>query len=294
METERILELLEDFDIVGNRMSIALIAMEPTWPTLRENIEAAIIAASARLASIDYARKKYVEPISDSLPESTDREYISAYKSAKEYMRKLRSRLCTREDDPPSKGVFGASLVLERLPMSFFSAHILYRLGLCYEGHSVSRQILEQIAWAYTACDHDDFARIEKIQTTKTIAKLKKIIPNCGTVYGYLSNKTHIDYTNHGEFLSEKDGRLLINLTQDQYYEYAQAILYLADWYGIVWEISQYKYLSEVENIHIRNNTIMVKPDRPFTAIAEKHLKKIKGLYNKDSLSKKDNSEKKR
>jgi hypothetical protein len=281
MTTDRIIDLLEDFDVVGNQLSIVLIPMDRRSSTLRQNIEAAIFAASMRLKSMDYAKKTYLEnQTSDILPENEEREYIAAYKTAKQHMLNLMSKFSEGEQPPPSNGMFGASLVLERLPISFFSAHLLYRLGNRYEAHAVSRLILEQIAWAHAAYQLDNIDDIKKIETTKTISKLKKIIPKCGVLYGFLSDKTHIDYASHGDFLRIEEGQSFVLHTQHQFYEYAQVILHLADWFGIVWEMSQYEYLSEIESIEVKDNIYTVKPDRPFLALIQEHLRKIKNHYN--------------
>lgn len=77
--------------------------------------------------------------------------------------------------------------------------------------------------------------------------------------YKHLSNKTHIDYGSHGDFLRTKDGKNTILYTQHEFYEYAQAILYLGDWFRIVWELSQHKYLSQLETIEITDNKSSVK-----------------------------------
>ncbi len=281
MKAQRILDLLEDFDAIGNPLSIALIPMFPYMPNLRQNIEAALIATAGRLKSIDYAKKTYVRnETPDILPENEEREYIAAYKSAKQYILKIMSKLSSEGKPLPSNGVFGASLVLERLPISFFSAHFLYRLGNRYEAHAVSRLILEQLAWANAAYELDDIDAIKKIEPTKTISKLKKIIPKCGILYGYLSNKTHIDYASHIDFLRIENGQNVVLHTQHQFYEYAQVILYLADWFAIIWEISQFNYLSDVETVERKDGVYSVKSDRPFAEIIEKHLTKIESFYN--------------
>ena len=280
--TEQIQDLLEDFDIVGNPHSIALISMNRQWPEFHQNIEAAIMASTSRLKSIDYARKTYVKKEKAiSHPNNIEREYINAYKSAKQYILRMISKLSCEGLPLPSNGVFGAALVLERLTVSFFSAHILYRLGLRYEGHAVSRLILEQIAWAHAAYELDEIDDIKKIETTKTISSLKKVIPRCGPLYGCLSKETHIDYDSHGEFLRVENGKNVILQSQHQFNEYAQVVLNLADMFGIVWELSQYKYLSDVEAIEVKNDNFTVKTNRPFIAVIETHLDNLDAVDNK-------------
>jgi hypothetical protein len=144
--------LLENFEIVGNSLAIALVRRPVVPPSLRENIWAAIVASTSGLSSLDYAKRKY--GLGDPKPETAApvmkayELYIESYTAAKEYLYVTIKKLQPEGGPPLELGVFGASLVLERLPDSFFSAHILYLLGQRYEGHAVSRLILEQIAWA--------------------------------------------------------------------------------------------------------------------------------------------------
>lgn len=278
---ERLQYLLEDFDLLGISPSIALIPRQRSCQAMRDNVLAAVIASSTGLKSIDYVKKNYMKNMPAEIdPDNVDIEYIRAYKSAKQYIFKLMSKLSGKGLPPPSNGVFGAALVLERLPSSFFSAHLLYRLGHRYEAHAVSRLILEQIAWAHSAYELGNIDDIKKIETTKTISKLKKFTPKCGILYGYLSKKTHIDYSSHIDFLKVNNGENVVLHTQHQFYEYTQIILHLADLFGIVWELSQKKYLPEVETIKQKDNIYSVDECRPFTYIIKEHLNKIETTYN--------------
>jgi hypothetical protein len=152
---EKVHDLLEDFEVVATDQYTALIPRYFHIRTLSENVMSAVIAASYGLASIDYAKKRYYvsEEIDEGLEARSEKlQYIKAYVSAKRYISGMIHKFSNKEEQPPpSSGVFGASLVLERLQYSFFCAHLLYSLGHRYEGHSVSRLILEQIAWAHVA-----------------------------------------------------------------------------------------------------------------------------------------------
>ncbi len=145
---ERARELLEDFEVIATRQHMALIPRQGVSESLRLNVRAAVVASTLRLSSVDYARRRYVSSLEDPEPdeESPRAAYTTAYRSAKVYMSRLMEKLQTSERPDPSVGVFGASLVLERLEPSFFCAHFLYRMGHKYEGHAVARLILEQIA----------------------------------------------------------------------------------------------------------------------------------------------------
>ena len=281
---EKVHNLLEDYEVLSTNLYTALIPRYFNVRTLSENVEAAVVASSYGLASIDYAKKRYCksEPVDEDLEASSERiQYIKAYMSAKKYILSMISKFSDEELPLPSNGVFGASIVLERLLYSFFSAHLLYSLGHRYEGHAVSRLILEQIAWAHTAYRLETVEDIKKIVTTKTISRLKKTQPTAGKLYGFLSKKTHIDYKSHFDFLNVKHGKNIIDYTQYEFYEYAEIILYLADLYGIVWEVSQYEYLTDLESIEISDGGYSIKEDRPFLNIINDHLSKIELAANK-------------
>lgn len=274
---ERARELLEDFEIISTVQNMALIPRQGSPDSLRLNIRAAVIASTLRLSSVDYARRRYVS--APEIPEA-DKDtppiaYTAAYHSAKSYMSKLLTKLQTSGRPDPTVGVFGASIVLERLAPSFFCAHFLYRMGHSYEGHAVTRLILEQIAWAYTAYQSDDLTFLESIKTTRSISALKRLIPEAGRLYGFLSTKTHIDYTSHMEFLRVEDGQNIILHAQPHYAEYAEIILRLADIFGLVWEISQADYLDDFEAIDVRR---LPKPDRTFLTILEEHVARMSEL----------------
>ncbi len=265
----RIFNLLEDFAVVGNILQIALIPNDKYNDELRQNVQAAIAANTMGLSSIDYAKKRYVETEKDDSSEKKPNQlYVQSYKAAKRYIEDQIDNLETKNKPDPSVGVFGASIVLERLRYSFFCAHLMYELGFRYEGHAVSRLILEQIAWANQAYPLDDTSLIAKIKTTKAITYLKKTVSIGGPLYGFLSDKTHIDYRNHFEFLSNDNNKNTINFTHHKFYEYAQVILYLADLFGIIWELSQQDYLSNFDAIIKTDNGYCVNEKRSFLGIS--------------------------
>jgi|WetSurMetagenome_2_1015567.scaffolds.fasta_scaffold00195_29 hypothetical protein len=282
---EMIREILEDFEMIGTRDEVVLSKRKSFPQEFKRNIYSAIVATVLRLSSIDYAKKTYCETVFDDEDDNLLHvKYNDTYKAAKNYIQQLRLRLVPDEKQEPSHGVFGASLVLERLPASLFGAHLLYRLGNRYEGHAVSRLMLEQIAWAYAAHTLTEIQDIKRIVTTKSVSLLNKIVPWCGKFYGFLSNKTHIDYGNHNEFLSSENGKNMVVHGHGEYYEYAQVILYLADLFSIVWEISQYRYLTQSETVTYKDNIYSIRDDRPFLKTISHHLGAIKDVAQENGL----------
>lgn len=272
---ERIRDLLEDFEVVGTVAEIALVSRH-AGRALHENIHAAIVASTFGLSSIDYAKKRYCrnhrEPHTDQSITEASHIYIKAYSIVKQYIWGMIQKIQTDGLPLPTNGVFGASLVLERLAYSFFSAHLLYRLGHRYEGHAVARLILEQIAWAYEAHTMDDLEKIDKIVTTKSISRLKGFVPQVGIMYGFLSDKTHIDYRNHLEFVQTDTGKNVIVYAQPMFKEYAIIMLQLADVFGIVWEVSQIDYIPSLETIQTNGNGVQLNSSRPLLLEMQKLL----------------------
>lgn len=276
-------ELLEDFDAVATTQHMALIKNSSSTQ-FRTDIHAALVAATLGLSNLDYAKRRYCKTVDKKAksPKAVD-TYNSIYKYIKQYINDMRAKLQTEGLPDPTLGIFGSSLVLERLQASFFAAHILYKLGNRFEGHAVSRQILEQLAWAYEAHQLDDLDLIARVQTTKAISCLKKDFPEVGRLYGFLSKKTHIDYSSHFDFLDIDEGKNIIWHARADFVEFSEVLLTLADIFGLVWEITQFAYIPSPETVELRNGSIKIKPDRPFLKQKQKHLSKIETISKKEA-----------
>ena len=275
---DRARELLEDFDVLATRRCMALVPRQGEEDSLKQNVQAALAASSVHLKSLDYARKRYVEQGRSGTSTDAHVPYVEAYKLAKNHVRQNIRRLRTNGRPDPTVGVFGASLALERLPASFFCAHFMYRMGHKYEGHAVSRLILEQIAWAFAAHVSDDMAYIERIEATRAIGGLKTFLPEAGRLYGFLSTKTHIDFSSHDEFLKVEDGKNFVLHAHPNFEEFAHVMLTLADMFALVWEVSQVEYLDELESIHRGTDGLSLVPrsSRPFLTTIEEQMQRLR------------------
>jgi hypothetical protein len=279
-------ELLEDFEVLGQRKHMALICRDDDLVDLRANVLAASLTSYFGLKSVDSIKHQYADFLTADQDDISrpQHAYVDAYRCVKKYIWKMHHKLKTKGLPQPSLGVFGAGLVLDRLLYSFFCAHFLYRLGHRYEGHAISRLILEQIAWAYAAHNLDDVKDIAKIKTTQSITSLKCLYPEASHLYGFLSKKTHIDYTNHFEFLRIKNGKNAILHAQPEFEEYAQVLFTLGDVFGIVWELSQFDYIKKHEAIEInKKGVVSIRSDRPFLAEMRKHLEIIREFVSENS-----------
>jgi hypothetical protein len=271
-------KVLEDFDIIINPQH-SVIFDRRADENFRKNLQAAIIASSLGLKGIDRIRREYVEPYYENknTEKSNDVEnlYIQAYQLAKISIKDCFSNLDSNRSESLTLGIFGASAALERLIASFFAMHLMFKLGLLYEGYSVARIILEQIAWAYTAHTYVSIDDIAKIETTKTIGRLKQILPEVEILYGTLSKKTHIDYFSHHQFLKIEDGENYISYTHLEYKEYAHITLKLADLLIIIYEYTQFMYMKKLVSIVLVDNIPQIKSERGFNSVAIALLKKF-------------------
>lgn len=182
---------LEDFEVFGDH-KIA-IAVPPGSPAeLKKRILAAAKSYHLGIQSIDYFLKKYgpywdleielsrnQEVLRDML-----RDVINQIRQTREWMDKI-------EDKPDKVGLFAAGAALIRLETSFKAAKTLIKRGYNFEALGICRLILEQIAWAYNVHELED-KMVFEINPTKSIAELKKLLPNVGRVYGLLSDEAHI------------------------------------------------------------------------------------------------------
>jgi hypothetical protein len=84
-------------------------------------------------------------------------------------------------------------MIFLRLHSGFKACRFLIKYGYYFETYAIQRQILEQLAFAYHVSNHityDDF-----LQPPSCIKQFKNFYPSVGTLYGLLSNRTHIDKT---------------------------------------------------------------------------------------------------
>jgi hypothetical protein len=285
---EMVRELLEDFHIAGTVQCVAIVSRDEHLHHLRENVQAATVAYTLGLKSLDYAKRHYCKSSDSERVDGPVEAYIDVYHASKGYVLHMVNKLKNESHETPL-GVYGAALALERLLPSFFCAHLLYRLGHGYEGHAVSRLILEQIAWAYAAYKLEDLETIKSIKTTKAISQLRQFVPRAGKVYGFLSKKTHIDYSSHAEFLCVQDGRPAVRHAQPKFDEYGRTMLFLADIFGMVWELSQCSYIGVPEAIVIEP-VPAPDPKRQFLSIMKNHIDAIDGAMLREGLKAKNGS----
>lgn len=240
--TEGLLQTLVDMDPVAWYFDRTVIA--PTMPSgfeLRNNIAAGVVASALRLDSIDYARRRYVGE--RTRPE--DGEYrlcVQVFRLCEDYLEQVKANF---NPAPETRlGVFAASVALDRMKYSFSAVHILYSLGLNFEGDSVSRHILEQVSWAVSASSIDDENKLAKLKS-HNMGELKKIAPQAGALYGYLSKNVHAGIDQHRQDFSVDDqGRGRISFFRNRLSSSYSVLVCLTELWVAAFEWTQRDYLT--------------------------------------------------
>ena len=227
---------LEDFVQFGDHKIV--IAVPPDSSTqLKRNLLAAAKAYFMGYRSIDHVLKEYgpswnletklsrkQEILNDML-----RDITNKVRQTREWMDKI-------ENKPDKVGLFAAGAALIRLETSFRAAKALIKRGYNFEALGVCRLILEQMAWAYNIHELED-GTVFKILPTKSIAKLKNLIPNAGHLYGLLSKQAHISPHSTLRYIrfTEPCPQVVLAMTEDGVSS-AFILLLLADVFSIVVE----------------------------------------------------------
>jgi len=173
--------------------------------------------------------------------------YVRAYRECERYVSASLRTLKTNPEVILTLGVYSASVALHRLKFTFFPAHLLYQLRLRFEADAVARQLLEQIAWAVAASDCDDAAAIERVQSSKSIGRLRDIAPVAGRLYGLLSDSTHAGMEHHRAVFSVDDQeRGFVQHGITDWSGSATIMLALADLWVIAHENTQREHLSSL------------------------------------------------
>jgi len=262
---KQILDTLTDFRAVVTPGSGAILYPRRQDVTgLGRNIHAAAAASGLGLASLDYAKRRYVPTEGDEYPAKSGSAdlYRQAFFNAMTHKHETEIQLSSSEGVP--MGIFAASIALERLDSGFKSAHLLYQLGLNYEGDAVARYVLEQIAWSIPASRLNALDEIEKVKSTSAIAELKKLIPWTGPLYGDLSKTTHAGLEQHQRaFTVDDQNRGIVISAWSRLGISAAHVLLLADAWCVAWEYTQAPYIERFNSIHSAIDRT-VQEDRDF------------------------------
>lgn len=263
---EMAIRTLEDFDVVGTPASGAiLLPRQPReFNDLARDVQAAAVASTLGLSSIDYARRVHTREGSQVDWGPSIDAYVGSYRAAKRHMNLVAGNLKTNPDVELPLGVFAASVALERLQSGFTSAHLLYRLGFNYEGDAVARQVLEQIAWSAAAAELSSEDALNRLQPNRAIGTLKKLVPHAGPLYGELSATTHAGLSHHRRVVQLEDDTGRVIVAWGRHGLSALYLLLLADLWVLIYEWTQREHIT---------NFIGITPGDSFVPDSERRFR---------------------
>lgn len=249
---KRILDTMVDFEaIVTPGTGAVLFPPQPQGGQFRRNLHAASVASQLGLSSLDYAKRRYTTDDDDAPSANSSMEiYRRAFWDSIHHMHRTERELDSAGEDQIPMGIFAASIALERLESGIKSAHMLYRIGLNYEGDAVARYVLEQIAWSVEASKKETLDEIEKVKSQAAIGALKALIPWTGPLYGDLSKTTHAGLPQHQRaFLVDDSEKAQVLITWSRIAVCATHIMLLADAWAVAWEYTQAPYMKQFQSI---------------------------------------------
>lgn len=246
---------------------------------LTQYVEAAIFAHDLGVR-MDYALEKYVSDSEVDIP-PIYALFQKMYFTGKNHIDATIERM--KPIGAPSAGETFADVALVRAANTYYVAALLYREGHTIEAHAMSRLMLEQIAWAFAACEVDECGLAEAIVPTKAISKLKKKIKSVGKMYGVLSKYVHIPIQGHYEFIDLSHGRNEV-LTQFGVHSYARGaiISQLADFWSAVYEYTQSRHFEKLENWIETPSGLEMNPERPFLSVIQPICEELMREYEEN------------
>ncbi len=203
--TEFEIKSVADLDfVIGQQAGWPIGLTRDSPPELRRRVLAGMLSYSARLKSIDYTLKHYVDARTYEDEPVTLGDEISNYLD--ECMEKLHGRLSElHTQNDLTFGVFGAEMTLYRIPYSLAMARMLADRGLLLEVLPILRLSLEMIAWSFVAFRLANEDAVKKLEATYCISKMKGIYPSVGKLYGHFCSFSHWNFKVHSHFICESE-----------------------------------------------------------------------------------------
>lgn len=170
-------------------------------PELRRRLLAAAISYQARLKSIDYTLKNYVDP------NAYQTEDVCLGDIASDFLCQSLERLRPGLQDLHTQkgltfGIFGAELTLFRVPDCLDNARMQANRGLFLEVIPLLRLCLEMTAWSAVAFFTEREAEVRNLKAQHCIPRMKSTYRTVGKLYGYLCNFSHWNFEIHPHFMA--------------------------------------------------------------------------------------------
>jgi hypothetical protein len=181
---------LDDYDILSTQtMSVAV--PHSTTESFRKLIWAAMAAYGFGNSSVDHVMRRYGHLWDRRKDKSFERDARTlALRGVVTTVKEIADAL----DRVPVSGLgqVCAKSALARLEATFKAAYGLVSREYVFEVDALTRLILEQMAWASVAFSKDDDT-VFKLEAPKCMHAFRAHFPDCGRLYGRLSESAHID-----------------------------------------------------------------------------------------------------
>ena len=182
---------LDDYDILAT-MTLSVAVPYKTTESFRKLIWAAMATYGFGNSSVDHVMRRYGFLWDKRADKSFQRDpRIVALREIAETINEIAGAL-DQVKPAPQLGPVCAKAALCRLEASFKAAYGLVRKEYIFETDAVVRLILEQLAWAFAVHSVPD-EQVLRLPPTKCIGRLKALFPECGVLYGILTEWAHID-----------------------------------------------------------------------------------------------------
>jgi hypothetical protein len=270
------LSLLEDFQIIGEPIT-SIAVCSGCDPELRRYVTAAAKAYYLGLRSVDRILKSYGQYWSfENTLDDEEKLCRDILDQVKKEVSKTVEWICNIRNKPERIGLFSAEVALLRLEASFVVASFLIKKGYNFEAMGVCRLILEQIAWAYEVHELED-ETVFRFPSSKSIARLRKLLPKAGQLYGFLSDRAHISPSLVPGYVAFKEDNQEVTLATAEGSAFrAFILLSLTDYFGIVSEYIYREFPSAFFYIQKgHDGNFCVKKSRPMSKVIEQYRSSI-------------------
>lgn len=267
-------ELLANYHLLHYEDQIVMLQFNAP-KVLVESIKAGLIANVHGRNNSPEVNQLLAEHIALPLKRNNQEEaFCEVFHASITHVKEVMSRFVRDDSRKPCLGIKLSDRVLRRLPGSMIRAGFLYRSGGWFEGDAVVRQILEQLAWAYSVCRINDAKSVSKVSPTKSISNLASLIPSVGKFYGRLSTLAHLSPKVHGLFMTEHDGRLkIIEAHGDESLLQILNLTVIADIFAVVFEYTQEGWMKTLQCwVKNDNGKLCLNQNRPRISISEKTM----------------------
>ncbi len=272
-------ELLVDYDIYGGPREVALLRRGAPQ-ILVEAVNAGLIAEASADSSIDKIRETNASVVS----QPPDRDYnVEVFhellKAALTHVSWALARFVKDDSRTPILGVRLADVCLRRLRSSMARAGFLYSIGGLFEGNAICRQILEQQAWAFCISPIANWDSAAKVLPTKSVTKLKRVIPNLGEIYGRLSSLSHLNTEVQILLVTESDtGPKIFDSFAEESLIQVVNLLYLADVFAVVFEFTQRDWLPKLACWDRKGGQLTLNQNRPIPIVRPEMMEVLNEL----------------